>query len=311
MQRTDRHVRPSGAAPASPRLPVLGTAHWPPSAPARCRRSSRGCQRGCPVDRCIVYSRVAAIFSAAVRDVVSRRARAWVSRCRAAPGSRWSRCPPRAYTDWWGHCPPAIAHWWSSPPHPACGRASPSASTRSRRLPSSQVHVEQQLVTIGGQEPRLGPPKTEASRRVVPLPQIVLDALARTWQHTSLVSGGCCSTTANGGALAFDLVADVDCRSTRGRAAGRHRLPCATPLLRKLAPRHGESVSCAGAARARKRRGDAGHLTATCGLTPRTKPGRGRRRARRWCAPGVPPSQHRHVKPQLRAGALAVLSGSW
>jgi integrase len=38
--------------------------------------------------------------------------------------------------------------------------------------------VDQQLVTVPGQEPFLAPPKTAASMRTVPLPQIVLDALA-------------------------------------------------------------------------------------------------------------------------------------
>lgn len=40
------------------------------------------------------------------------------------------------------------------------------------------VRVDQQLVTVPGQEPFLAPPKTAASMRTVPLPQIVLDALA-------------------------------------------------------------------------------------------------------------------------------------
>jgi integrase len=40
------------------------------------------------------------------------------------------------------------------------------------------LDVEQQIVTVNGAGPQLAPPKTEASRRTVPLPQIVLDALA-------------------------------------------------------------------------------------------------------------------------------------
>jgi integrase len=40
------------------------------------------------------------------------------------------------------------------------------------------VTVDRQLVTVRGEEPRLGPPKTKASVRTVPLPQAVLDALA-------------------------------------------------------------------------------------------------------------------------------------
>jgi integrase len=41
-----------------------------------------------------------------------------------------------------------------------------------------QVRVDQQLITIGGQPPHNGPPETEASLRTVPLPHVVLDELA-------------------------------------------------------------------------------------------------------------------------------------
>lgn len=41
-----------------------------------------------------------------------------------------------------------------------------------------QVVVERQLVQIAGQPPEFGPPKTNASYRTVPLPQMVLDELA-------------------------------------------------------------------------------------------------------------------------------------
>lgn len=40
------------------------------------------------------------------------------------------------------------------------------------------VRVEQQLITIQGREPYLGPPKTEASVRTIPLPLIVVDSVA-------------------------------------------------------------------------------------------------------------------------------------
>ena len=41
-----------------------------------------------------------------------------------------------------------------------------------------EVVVDQQLVTLTGQPPQLGPPKTQASVRTVPLPHAVVDALA-------------------------------------------------------------------------------------------------------------------------------------
>ena len=41
-----------------------------------------------------------------------------------------------------------------------------------------QVHVDRQLVQIAGQEPTFGPPKTNASYRTIPLPQMVVDEVA-------------------------------------------------------------------------------------------------------------------------------------
>jgi integrase len=40
------------------------------------------------------------------------------------------------------------------------------------------LDVRQQLVTMPGQAPYLAPPKTPASYRTIPLPQVVIDALA-------------------------------------------------------------------------------------------------------------------------------------
>lgn len=40
------------------------------------------------------------------------------------------------------------------------------------------VTVDRQLVTVQGQAPTFGPPKTRASHRTIPLPQVVVDALA-------------------------------------------------------------------------------------------------------------------------------------
>ncbi|MFL6131346.1 MAG: tyrosine-type recombinase/integrase [Nocardioidaceae bacterium] len=41
-----------------------------------------------------------------------------------------------------------------------------------------EVTVDQQLITLAGHPPRLGPPKTQASVRTIPLPHVVVDALA-------------------------------------------------------------------------------------------------------------------------------------
>lgn len=40
------------------------------------------------------------------------------------------------------------------------------------------ITVDRQLVTVAGHAPTLGPPKTRASHRTIPLPQVVADALA-------------------------------------------------------------------------------------------------------------------------------------
>jgi integrase len=49
------------------------------------------------------------------------------------------------------------------------------------------VTVDRQLVTVGGRAPTFGPPKTEASVRTIPLPSVVLDALAA---HIAAYPGG-------------------------------------------------------------------------------------------------------------------------
>jgi integrase len=59
-----------------------------------------------------------------------------------------------------------------------------------------QLVVEQQLVTRVGERPELGPPKTAASYRTVPLPQLAIDALAEhlaRWPVTHPL--GWCSPT--------------------------------------------------------------------------------------------------------------------
>jgi integrase len=47
------------------------------------------------------------------------------------------------------------------------------------------VRVDRQLVTVSGARPTFGPPKTPASVRTVPVPQAVLDALARHLERYS------------------------------------------------------------------------------------------------------------------------------
>jgi integrase len=45
------------------------------------------------------------------------------------------------------------------------------------------LHVEQQLILLPGRDPFLGPPKTTASYRTIPLPDVVVDALHHHLEH--------------------------------------------------------------------------------------------------------------------------------
>ncbi len=58
--------------------------------------------------------------------------------------------------------------------------------------------VDRQLVRLAGQEPRHGPPKTRASYMVLPLPHIVVEALAEHLRQHWLEDSGLIFTTAAG-----------------------------------------------------------------------------------------------------------------
>lgn len=106
-----------------------------------------------------------------------------------------------------------------------------------------QVKVERQLVTIAGSAPYLGPPKTEASFRTVPLPNVVLDELAAHVAAYEPGWSGLMFTTATGLPIWRSTWSQV--WTTAVRNAG---LPTGTRLhdLRhyyaSLLIRHGESV---------------------------------------------------------------------
>ena len=63
------------------------------------------------------------------------------------------------------------------------------------------VHVVQQLVLMPGAPPYLAPPKTDASRRSVPLPSVVVDALARHLTSYRPGQHGLVFTTEQGGPI--------------------------------------------------------------------------------------------------------------
>ncbi len=106
------------------------------------------------------------------------------------------------------------------------------------------LRVEEQLVLLTGQPPYLGPPKTESSRRTIPLPAVVLEALAA---HVAAFPPGpwqLVFTDDNAGPLLRNRFSDNVFRRTV-RALG---LPHGTTFhdLRhyyaSLLIRHGESV---------------------------------------------------------------------
>jgi integrase len=120
--------------------------------------------------------------------------------------------------------------------------------------------VDRQLVTLARQAPCLGPPKTRASNRTIPLPQVVVDALAA---HVA-------EFPADPDGLVFTLSGKPINRSAFGhkwRAAVQTAgLPAGTGLhaLRhyyaSLLIRRGEREDSSGASRSRQRGRDAGHL---------------------------------------------------
>jgi integrase len=102
--------------------------------------------------------------------------------------------------------------------------------------------VDRQLVTVQGQAPCLGPPKTRASNRTIPLPQVVVDALAAHLAEFPAAPDG----------LVFTLTGKPITRQAFGHkwraAVETARLPAGTGFhaLRhyyaSLLIRHGESV---------------------------------------------------------------------
>jgi integrase len=105
------------------------------------------------------------------------------------------------------------------------------------------VRVDQQMVTVQGKEPYLSSPKTASSHRTVPVPQLVIDALADHIAAFPPGDGGLLFTNRDGKPWRRNRFNDA-WRSTVARA----KLPTGTRFheLRhfyaSLLIRHGESV---------------------------------------------------------------------
>jgi integrase len=127
----------------------------------------------------VVYARVAAVFAAAVRD------------------RRIASSPCVGITLPKGHKPPveplpteAVHALTQAMPPRYRALVTLAAGTGLRQgecfgldvghvdFLRRQIRVEQQLVTVSGKPPYLGPPKTDASIRTVPLPSVVGETLA-------------------------------------------------------------------------------------------------------------------------------------
>ena len=104
------------------------------------------------------------------------------------------------------------------------------------------VTVDRQLVTLARQAPCLGPPKTRASNRTIPLPQVVVDALAAHLAEFPADPDGLLFTLVGEADHPVGVRAQVAGSGGDGGASGRDRLSCASPLLREPVIRHGESV---------------------------------------------------------------------
>ena len=80
------------------------------------------------------------------------------------------------------------------------------------------VHVDRQLVTVTGRPSFLTAPKTAASVRAIPLPQVVLDALAAHLGAFAPLGDGFVFVTAAGNPIRRTAFGDVWRAASRPRA---------------------------------------------------------------------------------------------
>ncbi len=150
----------------------------------------------------VVHGLVAAIFKAAVRD-------------RKLPSSPCDgiKLPKREPRQIVALTTPAVLALTASVPPRYAGLITLAAGTGLRQgeafgLTLDRVDflrrtltVDRQLILLAGQQPQHGPPKTRASYRSVPLPQVVLEALAEHLRQFPVGGDGLVFTTDSGGPL--------------------------------------------------------------------------------------------------------------
>jgi integrase len=125
-----------------------------------------------------------------------------------------------------------------------------------------QIRVEQQLVTIAGLAPSLGPPKTDASIRAVPLPTVIAEGLAAHVGAYPPGQWGLVFTTPAGAAdLALYMVRAMGRVGSSSWFAGGHQVPRSEALLRVAAhPPRRECQDGSGSARACERQRNPRHV---------------------------------------------------
>ena len=105
------------------------------------------------------------------------------------------------------------------------------------------VRVDQQLLSVPGRESFLAPPKTAASVRTIPLPQVVIDALAAHLAAYPPSAAGLVFTTGTGAPVRRSSFGDVWRAAVKAAGAppgtGIHQL---RHYYASLLIRHGESV---------------------------------------------------------------------
>jgi integrase len=105
------------------------------------------------------------------------------------------------------------------------------------------LRVDQQIVCVPGRDPYLAPPKTTASVRTIPLPQVVVDALAAHIATYPPGDGGLVFTTAAGKPIRRGSFGDIWRAAVKAAGAptgtGMHQL---RHYYASLLIRHGESV---------------------------------------------------------------------
>ena len=144
------------------------------------------------------------------------------------------------------------------------------------------VLVDRQLINVNGREPFFGPPKSQASVRVVPLPSVVADALRAHLQHLPLDHPRLHQQRRRP-AAPVGVLDRVEPSPQAGRRPS-HPLPRAEALLRLAThPSRRVGQDRPGAPRPRQRQRDARHLQPPLARQRRAHQGRRRRSPPKFC----------------------------